>query len=202
MQHRAPIRTAAIIWATAFSMCAYAGVLPDEGFHGEGLPDGGAQAERLEAGWRPPTEGQAPAGLELAEAEEEPQPGGISMDWDAEEGYLLAKLAMAEAEGEDTEGKALVILVVLNRVWGDGFPDTIEEVVYQPGQFSPVADGRFDSVEPDADCWAALDLVAVDKWDGSRGATFFEAESDSTWHREHLDFLFQHGGHYFYKERG
>lgn len=28
---------------------------------------------------------------------------------------------MAEAEGEDTEGKALVILVVLNRVWSDDF---------------------------------------------------------------------------------
>lgn len=31
-----------------------------------------------------------------------------SRDWDAEESYLLAKIAMAEAEGEDTEGKALV----------------------------------------------------------------------------------------------
>lgn len=40
-----------------------------------------------------------------------------SMDWDAEDAYMLAKIAMAEAESEDTEGKALVMLVVLNRVW-------------------------------------------------------------------------------------
>lgn len=40
----------------------------------------------------------------------------ISMDWDSEESYLLAKIAMAEAEGESIEGKAMVIMVVLNRV--------------------------------------------------------------------------------------
>lgn len=125
-----------------------------------------------------------------------------SMDWDAEESYLLAKIAMAEAEGEDTEGKALVMLVVLNRVWDDKFPDTIEEVIYQPKQFSPVANGRFDRVEPNADCWAALDMIMLDKWDESGGATYFESKGESTWHREHLDFLFRHGGHYFYADKG
>lgn len=124
-----------------------------------------------------------------------------SMDWDAEESYLLAKIAMAEAESEDTEGKALVMLVVLNRVWDDEeFPDTIEEVIYQPGQFSPISNGRFDKVEPDADCWAALDLIMLDKWDESCGATYFESESESTWHSENLVFLFQHGKHYFYTD--
>lgn len=40
-----------------------------------------------------------------------------SMDWDSDDAYRLAKIAMAEAESEDTEGKALVMLVVLNRVY-------------------------------------------------------------------------------------
>ncbi len=125
-----------------------------------------------------------------------------SMDWDADESYLLAKLAMAEAESEDTEGKALVMLVVLNRVWNDEeFPDTIEKVIYQPGQFSPISNGRFDRVEPDEDCWAALDLIMQDKWDESHGATYFESKSESTWHSENLTFLFRHGKHYFYKDR-
>jgi len=53
------------------------------------------------------------------------------MDWDSDDAYRLAKIAMAEAESEDTEGKALVMLVVLNRVWDDEFPDTIEEVIFQ-----------------------------------------------------------------------
>lgn len=56
-----------------------------------------------------------------------------SMDFDANDAYLLEKVAMAEAESEDTEGKALVMLVVLNRVWDARFPDTIEEVIMQDG---------------------------------------------------------------------
>lgn len=64
-----------------------------------------------------------------------------SMDWDAEDAYMLAKIAMAEAESEDTEGKALVMLVVLNRVWSDEFPDTIAGVIFQDGQFSPISNG-------------------------------------------------------------
>lgn len=124
-----------------------------------------------------------------------------SRDWDAEESYLLAKIAMAEAENQDIEGKALVICVVLNRVWSDSFPDNIHDVIYQPRQFSPVSDGRFDIVEPDEECWKALDMVMADGWDGSQGALYFESKSDSTWHRDNLKFLFQHGAHLFYTDK-
>lgn len=120
---------------------------------------------------------------------------------DADESYLLAKLAMAEAEGEDTEGKALVILVALNRVWSDEFPDSISKVIYQKNQFSPVSNGRFDSVEPNADCYKALEMVQIDGWDESQGALYFESESASTWHKDNLKFLFQHGNHMFYTDK-
>ncbi len=122
-------------------------------------------------------------------------------DWDADDTYLLAKIAMAEAEGEDTEGKALVILTVLNRVASRSFPDSIAEVIYQEGQFSPVSNGRFDAVNPDQDCLEALDLVAGG-WNHSQNALYFESRSDSNWHRKNLEFLFQHGSHYFYTEKG
>ena len=122
-----------------------------------------------------------------------------SMDWDADDAYLLAKIAMAEAESEDTEGKALVMLVVLNRVWDENFPNTIEEVIFQKGQFSPISNGRYDAVEPDADCYKALELIQ-NGWNESNGATYFESKSDSKWHSENLTFLFKHGKHYFYKE--
>lgn len=121
---------------------------------------------------------------------------------DTGDGYLLAKIAMAEAEDQDVQGKALVMLVVLNRVQDSGFPDTVKEVIYQPGQFSPVANGRFGRVEPDAGCWEALGMVQSGGWDKSRGALYFESKSKSTWHADNLEFLFKHGGHYFYKERG
>ena len=139
--------------------------------------------------------------VSLPEPTEEP-PQTESESRSPEDSYLLAKIAMAEAESEDTEGKALVMLVVLNRVWDDEeFPDTIEEVIYQPGQFSPISNGRFDRVEPDADCWAALDLIMQDKWDESYGATYFESKSESTWHSQNLTFLFRHGKHYFYTDK-
>lgn len=124
-----------------------------------------------------------------------------SMDWDAEEAEMLARIAMAEAEGEDVEGKALVILVVLNRVWSEDFPGSIEEVIKQEGQFSAYENGRYDRLEPDEGCWDALGLVAQDHWDESRGALYFESEGRSTWHRDNLKRLFRHGGHIFYTNK-
>lgn len=122
--------------------------------------------------------------------------------WDENERYLLASIAMAEAEGEDTEGKALVICVVLNRVQDERFPDSVEEVIYQKHQFTPVSDGRFGSQEPDVDCWTALNMVLTEGWDDSRGALYFERESASQWHRNNLKYLFCHGNHIFYTENG
>lgn len=124
-----------------------------------------------------------------------------SYDWSDEESYLLTKIAMAEAGNQDTEGKALVMLVVLNRVWDDEFPNSIEEVIYQPRQFSPVLEGTFDSAEPNEDCWNALDMV-MQGWDESKGALYFESKSSSTWHEDNLKFLFKHQDHYFYTEKG
>ena len=124
-----------------------------------------------------------------------------SMDLDSEDSYLLAKIAMAEAEGEDIEGKALVMLVVLNRVRSDEFPDSIKEVIFQECQFSPINNGRYDMVEPDSGCYKALELIQIERWDESQGALYFESKSESDWHRKHLEFLFQHGNHFFYKNK-
>lgn len=115
--------------------------------------------------------------------------------------YLLMKIAMAEAEDEDTKGKALVMRVVLNRVKSGEFPNAIKKVIYQERQFSPIANGRFDRVEPNKDCRKALDMIAEDGWDESRGALYFESKSPSTWHEDNLQFLFRHGNHYFYTDR-
>ena len=54
---------------------------------------------------------------------------------------LLACLVEAEAGNQDLTGKRLVVDVVLNRVASDDFPDTIAEVIYEPHQFGPVANG-------------------------------------------------------------
>lgn len=115
--------------------------------------------------------------------------------------YLLARLAMAEAEGESIEGKAMVIRVVLNREESSAFPDTIEEVIFEDGQFTPVENGRFNRVEPNAECWAALDMVLIDGWDESEGALYFEAvyNGENTWHSENLEYIKTVGNHNFYR---
>lgn len=77
---------------------------------------------------------------------------------------MLAALIQCEAGGESYEGKLAVGSVVMNRVDSSYFPDTVVGVIYQSGQFSPVASGRFAVVlssGADASCvQAATEVLA------------------------------------------
>ena len=127
---------------------------------------------------------------------------GDGIDLNDSDAYLLMKIAMAEAEGEDTIGKALVIRTVLNRVESENayFPDTVSEVIFQKGAFTPIRNGRFEKVEPNEDCYEALELIK-EGWDESHGALYFErSTTKETWHSRNLEKLFIHGNHTFYTE--
>lgn len=126
---------------------------------------------------------------------------------DAEELEILLRIVEAEAGGEDEDGKLLVANVVLNRVDSDSFPDSVAEVVFQRGkgvtQFSPVANGRYYTVEVSAETEAAVERALAGE-DISEGALYFAARkyADSSrmrWFDENLTFLFAHGGHEFFK---
>lgn len=88
--------------------------------------------------------------LELTELEPKglkkktPEPPSKEPQGLSQEELLLARLVRAEAQGEPFEGKVAVARVVLNRVESDKFPDTIEEVIYQSGQFQPVSNGSIN----------------------------------------------------------
>lgn len=56
--------------------------------------------------------------------------------------YLLANLIYCEAGGEPYNGQVAVGSVVMNRVLSSVYPNTVTGVIYQSGQFSPVASGR------------------------------------------------------------
>lgn len=56
--------------------------------------------------------------------------------------YLLANLIYCEAGAEPYVGQVAVGSVVINRVLSSVYPDTVVGVIYQSGQFSPVASGR------------------------------------------------------------
>ena len=77
---------------------------------------------------------------------------------------LLARLISAEARGEPYSGQVAVGAVVLNRIKHPSFPNTLSGVIYQSGQFSPVASGRFAVVlssGADASCvQAATEVLA------------------------------------------
>jgi len=50
--------------------------------------------------------------------------------------------------------------VVLNRVESELFPDTLAEVIYEPGQFEPVANGQIN-LEPTESALEAARLAAA-----------------------------------------
>lgn len=54
-----------------------------------------------------------------------------------EDKELLARIVYLEARGQSFSGQRAVAEVVLNRVLDSRFPDTVYEVLYAPGQFTP-----------------------------------------------------------------
>jgi hypothetical protein len=58
---------------------------------------------------------------------------------------LLAAIIYCEAGNQSYEGKVAVGAVVMNRVYSASFPNTISEVIYQSGQFTPASSGALAS---------------------------------------------------------
>lgn len=71
---------------------------------------------------------------------------GKRMDLTDDDLKLLAALIECEAGGESYEGQVAVGAVVLNRVESSSFPNTIHDVIYQSGQFTPASSGALASV--------------------------------------------------------
>lgn len=103
---------------------------------------------------------------------------------------LLLDIAMAEAEGEDAIGMALVMRVVLNRSLE--WEQTIEEVIFSPNQFATCRMG----IEPSEKCHEALAMV-VDGWDESKGALWFCSINYPKYGQPLFDGKYH--GHYFSK---
>ncbi|AOZ92327.1 cell wall hydrolase [Paenibacillus crassostreae] len=114
---------------------------------------------------------------------------------------MLRKIVMAEAEGEPYEGKIAVTNVVLNRLRSANFPNTIDKVIHQKYQFSPVANGRFDRVVPNEDAIHAVNEALNGRKEVSDDTYYFlslQLADDLTVHHTRT-FSRTIGNHSFYK---
>ena len=59
---------------------------------------------------------------------------------------LLASIIYCEAGNQPYEGQVAVGAVIMNRVKSGSYPNSIEEVIYQSGQFGPAATGWLNRV--------------------------------------------------------
>lgn len=90
------------------------------------------------------TRAETEAETESDETETEPVP----MEYTDEDLYVLSHIIQCEAGYCERAMMEGVGSVVLNRVADSRFPNTIYEVVNQPGQYRPVTDGIFTSAQP------------------------------------------------------
>ena len=80
---------------------------------------------------------------------------------------LLASLIFCEAGNQPYEGQVAVGAVVMNRIKRSSYPDTMEEVIYQSGQFSPAMSGWLDRVRANQGYTEAAMQAAEDALAGS-----------------------------------
>lgn len=119
-----------------------------------------------------------------------------------------------EARGEDIQGKIVIALVTINRVESPEFPNNIQKVITQPGQFSWYWDGKPDQPqEPKAydECFAVSQMV-MNLWETGYAddlirqmnldsVQWYHNESVSPYWADDYQFVAQIGKHKVYKKR-
>jgi N-acetylmuramoyl-L-alanine amidase len=116
--------------------------------------------------------------------------------YDADDLYWLSRAIYSEAGNQPMAGRIAVGTVILNRVASDTFPDTVEDVIFAPNQFSPVANGTIYN-EPDEESIIAAKLCL----DGVREAgdsLYFNVNSMRSWASLSRVYVCTIGGHTFY----
>ena len=103
---------------------------------------------------------------------------------------MLAKCVQAEAGNQGLLGKRLVVDVILNRVDSDRFPNTIDGVISQRGQFA-VYPSMMSKASPDEETYQAICMELSNRTDSD--ILFFSAHR----YNSCCTPAYQHGDHYF-----
>lgn len=113
------------------------------------------------------------AGSSSSAAESTPASGSSAVS--SSDLTLLSAIIFCEAGGESYSGQVAVGAVVMNRVRSGSFPNSISGVVYQSGQFSPVANGALARALSNGNyrhCTSAAQAALAGS-DNTGGAKFF-----------------------------
>jgi len=118
--------------------------------------------------------------------------------YDQDDLCLLSRLIYAESGGESLAGMIGTGSVVLNRCASPRFPDTLEDVIFQPGQFDPVALNSIN-VEPSEKAIIAAKLC-MEGYNTVLNSLFFYNPKigNSTFFVNNCTFVITIGNHDFY----
>lgn len=110
----------------------------------------------------------------------------------AEEILLMQKVVSAESRGESPEAQYTVACVILNRMESPIFPDTLEGVIRQSGQFTCVGNGIINNV-PITESVKQAVAKALDNNTVDQDVLWFRSSHYHTFHNQ----AFQIGDLYF-----
>lgn len=107
---------------------------------------------------------------------------------------LMANAVYGESRGEPYIGQVAVSSVIINRVADPRFPNTISDVIFQPGAFTAVSDGQIWLTPNETAKRAVMD--AINGWDPSQGALYYfnpdTATSAWIWSRPQIQKIGKH----------
>ena len=83
---------------------------------------------------------------------------------------LMASIIYCEAGNQPYEGQVAVGAVIMNRVKSGSYPNSIEEVIYQSGQFGPATTGWLNRVRSSKGYSQTALQAAVDPFNASTAA--------------------------------
>lgn len=129
-------------------------------------------------------------------------PMTVYEEYDIEELKLFQRLVAAETIRGNFESKCNVASVVWNRLYSEKYPNSIIDVIYQINgsvQFSPIYDGRIDTVEVTED-----DVLAIE-YTYMFGSTAYDCIAFDnvvgvSWNKDKLEVVFTDSiNHTFYR---
>lgn len=98
----------------------------------------------------------------------------MSMDWDGIEETLMLQFVEYISPELSVESKAWNILVVLNRMLDEKYPNTISEVIQQELEQRGKSLDFLNSIEITQSDIDAMELVKIHRWDATGGSVIFQ----------------------------